>query len=147
MRICSAAAAAEANIKVNNNTESINPNMDKAIKLLKEQVGKPYVWGSNGPDSFDCSGLVRYIYKNALGKDIPRVSEDQSKVGQAVSREDLQPGDLVFFNTSGKGVSHVGIYVGGGNMIHSPSSGKTVSVTSINSSYYSARFVTAKRVL
>ena len=70
--------------------------MDKAIKLLKEQVGKPYVWGANGPDSFDCSGLVRYIYKNALGKDIPRVSEDQSKVGQAVSREDLQPGDLRF---------------------------------------------------
>ena len=54
---------------------------------------------------------------------------------------------FIFFNTSGKGVSHVGIYVGGGNMIHSPSSGKTVSVTSINSSYYSARFVTAKRVL
>lgn len=69
--------------------------MDKAIKLLKEQVGKPYVWGANGPDSFDCSGLVRYVYKNALGKDIPRVSEDQSKVGQAVSRN-LQPGDLVF---------------------------------------------------
>ena len=93
---------------VNNNTESINPNMDKAIKLLKEQVGKPYVWGANGPDSFDCSGLVRYIYKNALGKDIPRVSEDQSKVGQAVSREDLQPGDLVFFDTMDKGkVSHV----------------------------------------
>ena len=88
---------------VKNNTESINPNMDKAIKLLKEQVGKPYVWGANGPDSFDCSGLVRYVYKNALGKDIPRVSEDQSKVGQAVSRENLQPGDLVFFDTMDKG--------------------------------------------
>ena len=98
---------------VKNNTESINPNMDKAIKLLKEQVGKPYVWGANGPDSFDCSGLVRYVYKNALGKDIPRVSEDQSKVGQAVSRENLQPGDLVFFDTMDKGkVSHVGMYIG-----------------------------------
>ena len=70
---------------VKNNTESINPNMDKAIKLLKEQVGKPYVWGANGPDSFDCSGLVRYIYKNALGKDIPRVSEDQRGDGACLS--------------------------------------------------------------
>ena len=105
--------SASITTSVNNNTESINPNMDKAIKLLKEQVGKPYVWGANGPDSFDCSGLVRYIYKNALGKDIPRVSEDQSKVGQAVSREDLQPGDLVFFDTMDKGkVSHVGMYIG-----------------------------------
>ena len=87
--------------------------MDKAIKLLKEQVGKPQVWGATGPDSFDCSGLVRYVYKNALGKDIPRVSEDQSKVGQAVSRENLQPGDLVFFDTMDKGkVSHVGMIIG-----------------------------------
>lgn len=117
--------SASITTSVNNNTESINPNMDKAIKLLKEQVGKPYVWGANGPDSFDCSGLVRYIYKNALGKDIPRVSEDQSKVGQAVSREDLQPGDLVFFDTMDKGkVSHVGMYIGNNEFIHAANSEK-----------------------
>ncbi|EQI50135.1 nlpC/P60 family protein [Clostridioides difficile Y184] len=83
-----------------------------------------------------------------VGKNIPRTSKAQSKYGQTVSKANLQPGDLVFFTTNGSGsVSHVGIYVGGGNMIHSPSTGKTVSVTSINSSYYTARFVTAKRIL
>lgn len=130
---------------VNNNTESINPNMDKAIKLLKEQVGKPYVWGANGPDSFDCSGLVRYIYKNALGKDIPRVSEDQSKVGQAVSREDLQPGDLVFFDTMDKGkVSHVGMYIGNNEFIHAANSKKGV-IKSTLTGYYDKKFINARR--
>ena len=133
---------------VKNNTESINPNMDKAIKLLKEQVGKPYVWGANGPDSFDCSGLVRYVYKNALGKDIPRVSEDQSKVGQAVSRENLQPGDLVFFDTMDKGkVSHVGMYIGNNEFIHCSSSKGKVVISQLNSSYYSKAYVNARRVL
>ena len=130
---------------VKNNTESINPNMDKAIKLLKEQVGKPYVWGANGPDSFDCSGLVRYVYKNALGKDIPRVSEDQSKVGQAVSRENLQPGDLVFFDTMDKGkVSHVGMYIGNNEFIHAANSKKWV-IKSTLTGYYDKKFINARR--
>ena len=130
---------------VKNNTESINPNMDKAIKLLKEQVGKPYVWGANGPDSFDCSGLVRYVYKNALGKDIPRVSEDQSKVGQAVSRENLQPGDLVFFDTMDKGkVSHVGMYIGNNEFIHAANSKKGV-IKSKLTGYYDKKFINARR--
>jgi cell wall-associated NlpC family hydrolase len=137
--------SASITTSVNNNTESINPNMDKAIKLLKEQVGKPYVWGANGPDSFDCSGLVRYIYKNALGKDIPRVSEDQSKVGQAVSREDLQPGDLVFFDTMDKGkVSHVGMYIGNNEFIHAANSKKGV-IKSTLTGYYDKKFINARR--
>ena len=137
--------SASITTSVNNNTESINPNMDKAIKLLKEQVGKPYVWGANGPDSFDCSGLVRYIYKNALGKDIPRVSEDQSKVGQAVSRENLQPGDLVFFDTMDKGkVSHVGMYIGNNECIHAANSKKGV-IKSTLTGYYDKKFINARR--
>lgn len=137
--------SASITTSVNNNTESINPNMDKAIKLLKEQVGKPYVWGANGPDSFDCSGLVRYIYKNALGKDIPRVSEDQSKVGQAISREDLQPGDLVFFDTMDKGkVSHVGMYIGNNAFIHAANSKKGV-IKSTLTGYYDKKFINARR--
>lgn len=137
--------SASITTSVNNNTESINPNMDKAIKLLKEQVGKPYVWGANGPDSFDCSGLVRYIYKNALGKDIPRVSEDQSKVGQAVSRENLQPGDLVFFDTMDKGkVSHVGMYIRNNEFIHAANSKKGV-IKSILTGYYDKKFINARR--
>ena len=117
----------------------------RQLKLLKEQVGKPYVWGANGPDSFDCSGLVRYIYKNALGKDIPRVSEDQSKVGQAVSREDLQPGDLVFFDTMDKGkVSHVGMYIGNNEFIHAANSKKGV-IKSTLTGYYDKKFINARR--
>ena len=142
--------SASITTSVNNNTESINPNMDKAIKLLKEQVGKPYVWGANGPDSFDCSGLVRYIYKNALGKDIPRVSEDQSKVGQAVSREDLQPGDLVFFKDyeTMDGIGHCGIYIGNGEFIHASSgTGYCVKISTLLSGSYNTRYETARRLI
>ena len=128
-------------------TYAASSKSSKIITLAKKQLGKKYVWAKSGPSSFDCSGFTSYVFRNAAGVSLPRTSSAQSGYGRTVSKSNLQPGDLVFFNTSGKGVSHVGIYVGGGNMIHSPSSGKTVSVTSINSSYYSARFVTAKRVL
>ena len=95
--------------------------------------------------TFDCSGLVRYIYKNAFGKDIPRVSEDQSKVGQAVSREDLQPGDLVFFDTMDKGkVSHVGMYIGNNEFIHAANSKKGV-IKSTLTGYYDKKFINARR--
>lgn len=136
-----------------NNNDSYNPpssstsSVQAVLNLAYSKIGCPYVWGAEGPNSFDCSGFTSYVFRNAAGVSIPRTSSAQSGYGKTVSKSNLQPGDLVFFNTSGKGVSHVGIYVGGGNMIHSPSSGKTVSVTSINSSYYSSRFVTAKRVL
>ncbi|MDY3002143.1 MAG: C40 family peptidase [Romboutsia timonensis] len=130
---------------VSNSTTATNSNMDKAIDLLKQQLGKPYVWGDEGPDSFDCSGLVQYIYKNALGKDLPRVSYDQSKVGQAVSREDLQPGDLVFFDTMDKGkVSHVGRYIGNNEFIHAANSKKGV-IKSTLTGYYEKKFINARR--
>lgn len=136
-----------------NNNTSYNPpasstsSVQAVLNLAYSKIGSPYVWGAEGPNSFDCSGFTSYVFRNAAGVSLPRTSSAQSGYGRTVSKSNLQAGDLVFFNTSGKGVSHVGIYVGGGKMIHSPSSGKTVSVTSINSSYYSSRFVTAKRVL
>ena len=138
---------------VQNNNSSYNPpasstsSVQAVLNLAYSKIGCPYVWGAEGPNSFDCSGFTSYVFRNAVGVSIPRTSSAQSGYGKTVSKANLQPGDLVFFNTSGSGVSHVGIYVGGGNMIHSPSTGKTVRVTSINSAYYSARFVTAKRVL
>lgn len=128
-----------------NNSSNITPSMEKAINLLKDQVGKPYVWGGNGPESFDCSGLVRYIYKNALGKDLPRVSYEQSKVGQAVDKSDLQVGDLVFFDTMNKGrVSHVGIYIGNNEFIHAANSKKGV-IKSTLSGYYEQKYMGARR--
>lgn len=138
---------------VQNNDNSYNPpasstsSVQAVLNLAYSKIGCPYVWGAEGPNSFDCSGFTSYVFRNAVGVSLPRTSSAQSGYGKTVSKSNLQAGDLVFFNTSGKGVSHVGIYVGGGKMVHAPSSGKTVSVTSINSSYYSSRFVTAKRVL
>lgn len=138
---------------VQNNNSSYNPpasstsSVQAVLNLAYSKIGCPYVWGAEGPNSFDCSGFTSYVFRNAVGVSLPRTSSAQSGYGKTVSKSNLQAGDLVFFNTSGKGVSHVGIYVGGGKMVHAPSSGKTVSVTSINSSYYSSRFVTAKRVL
>jgi len=79
------------------------------VDLAYKQLGKKYVWGAEGPNSFDCSGLTSYVYRNALGKVIPRTSSAQSKYGQYVSKSELQPGDLIFSGSKGK-VSHVGIY-------------------------------------
>ena len=104
-------------VNLYNNSKQLG-KMDKAIELLENLLGKKYIWGADGPNSFDCSGLVQYVYKNALGKDIPRVSYEQAKFGQAVKKEDLQVGDLVFFDTMNKGrVSHVGMYVGNNEFI------------------------------
>lgn len=136
-----------ANTVTNVNSSSVTSSkMDKAMKLLEDQIGKPYVWGANGPNSFDCSGLVRYVYKNALGKDIPRVSYDQSKFGQAVDKKNLQPGDLVFFDTMNKGrVSHVGMYVGNDEFIHASNPKDGVKKSKLSSSYYQKAYRGARR--
>lgn len=133
------------NTSINNKVEH-STSIDKALKLLKEQLGKPYVWGANGPDSFDCSGLARYIYKEALGKNIPRVSYDQSKFGQSIDKKDLQPGDLVFFDTMNKGrVSHVGIYLGNDEFIHASNKIDGVKKSSLSSPYYQKTYKGARR--
>jgi cell wall-associated NlpC family hydrolase len=100
-----------------------------AIDTAMAQRGKPYVWAASGPGSFDCSGLTAYAYR-AAGVSLAHSSALQSKTGQAVSRADLQPGDLVFFYSP---VSHVGIYIGNGQMVHAPTSGDVVKVASVDS--------------
>lgn len=126
-----------------------NTNKQSAVvNLAYAQLGKPYVWGAEGPNSFDCSGLIQYIYRNAAGVNLPRTSKQQSGVGTTVSRSNLQPGDLIFSSTDGSGgVSHVGIYVGDGYMIHAPKPGDVVQKTSINNSYWNSTYLWAKRVL
>jgi cell wall-associated NlpC family hydrolase len=99
-----------------------------AVDTAMAQRGKPYVWAAAGPGSFDCSGLVQYAYK-AAGISLPHSSLQQSTMGKAVSRSDLQPGDLVFFYSP---VSHVGIYIGNGQMVHAPTSGDVVKVAGID---------------
>ena len=99
------------------------------VATAMAQRGKPYVWAASGPGSFDCSGLTQYAYR-AAGISLPHSSRMQSQMGTAVSRANLQPGDLVFFYSP---VSHVGIYIGNGQMVHAPTSGDVVKVASIDS--------------
>ena len=114
------------------------------VRCAYTLIGKPYVYGATGPNEFDCSGLTQYVYKSA-GKNISRTTYTQVKEGVEVSRNNLMPGDLVFFNTNGY-MSHVGIYVGNGSFIHAPRTGKTVTVSSLNEGYYWQRFATARRI-
>ena len=99
----------------------------KVIDFAEAQMGKPYVWGATGPDSYDCSGLTQDAWK-AAGISLPRTTWDQVKVGTTVKTADAKPGDLVFFYDD---ISHVGIYIGGGKMIHAPKPGANVRVESI----------------
>ena len=136
--------------KPSNSSSSTSSKVDKVLNFASQQLGKPYVWGAQGPNSFDCSGLTYYVYKNAAGITLPRTSVEQSKYGTTVSKSNLKAGDLIFFDTSGPndgGVSHVGIYVGNGQMIHASSSQKKIVKVSVETSYWNNAFVIAKRVL
>ncbi|MFD2092888.1 C40 family peptidase [Blastococcus deserti] len=110
-----------------------------AIDTAMAQRGKPYVWAAGGPNSYDCSGLTAYAFR-AAGIDLPHSSAMQSRMGQPVSRDQLQPGDLVFFYNP---VSHVGIYIGNGQMVHAPTSGDVVKVAPLMSGFSGARRIAA----
>ena len=128
-------------------TPSTN-KVQAVVDLAHKQIGKPYVWGAEGPNSFDCSGLTYYVYKNAAGITLPRNSRSQYGAGKAVSKSNLQPGDLIFSSTDGTGnITHVAIYVGNGQMIHAPRSGKNVEKVSMNTSYWNKAYVGARRIL
>lgn len=114
------------------------------VEEAKKYLGVPYVWGGATPTGFDCSGLVQYVYKN-LGIELNRVSQDQVKQGMALTREQLMPGDLVFFEDNGD-VHHVGIYTGDGCMIHAPFTGAVVSYQSIDAPFYKSQFCGGRRV-
>ena len=111
-------------------------------------VGKPYRWGGSDPEEgFDCSGLVAHVYDDALGMKLPRTSRAMSQRGNRVARSALAAGDLVFFNTSRRAFSHVGIYIGQGRFVHAPSSGSVVRVERLSNRYWSNRFNGARRLL
>ena len=99
-----------------------------AVSTARAQVGKPYVWGATGPDSFDCSGLTGYSWR-AAGVTLPRTSRDQYAAGVKVSRDSLQPGDLVYF---GSPIYHVAIYIGNNMMISAPQPGDVVKYQSVD---------------
>ena len=110
-----------------------------------KHLGKPYAWGASGPNAFDCSGFTQYVYAR-IGISIPRDMPGQLRAGPAVGLRELAAGDLVFFsNTYQYGLSHNGIYIGGGKFIHSQSERAGVTISNMSDPYWSSRFTGASR--
>ena len=122
----------------------------KASELVMQAMGLlgvPYKRGGTSEEKgFDCSGFVRYMYEKSVGLVLPRRAEEQAKVTEEISRSELKPGDLVFFNTLKRTFSHVGIYVGDGKFIHAPRPGKAVRMDDMREAYWQKRFNGARRV-
>lgn len=141
----------EVKIKKETVSRSFLSRRDISIKKIIDgaykNLGSPYIYGDIGVRGFDCSGLTYSLYLNNLGIKLPRSSSSLVSAGTKVNRADLKPGDIILFNTNGKGISHVGVYIGDGNMIHASSGKKKVVIEDINSKYYKARYVTARRIL
>src|SRR5262249_7069653 len=112
-----------------------------AASLALQQIGVPYQWGGATPAGFDCSGLVAYVYAQ-LGITLPHSAAAQYGLGTPVSQSQLQPGDLVFFDS----LAHVGIYIGGGQFVHAPHTGTFVRIQSLSDAWYASRYVGARRV-
>lgn len=131
--------------------EHVRQNVtNKASELVVNAMGflgVPYQWGGTTAETgFDCSGFVRAIYEQSVGLLLPRKSEQQAAATQRIEKTELQPGDLVFFNTMRRAFSHVGIYIGNGKFIHSPRAGSEVRVENMAGSYWQHRFDGARRV-
>lgn len=123
---------------------------EKAADMLTQAMGLlgvPYKRGGSTEETgFDCSGFVRHLYEKSFGRLLPRRASDQAKATETIAREELKPGDLVFFNTMKRAFSHVGIYVGDGKFIHAPRAGKSIRVDDMRDAYWQKRFNGARRV-
>ena len=110
-------------------------------------TGIKYTWGGKTPETgFDCSGFVNYVFRNAINLTLPPTARAISQIGKTVKKDELQPGDLVFFNTLKSAFSHVGIYIGDNKFIHAPRTGAAVRVESMQVSYWSSRFNGGQRL-
>jgi cell wall-associated NlpC family hydrolase len=121
-------------------------NQDKVMKLIKKLIGVQYHYGGKDPSGFDCSGFTSYIYRMAININIPPSSSEQYRIGKKVPKNNLLFGDLVFFNTTGRIPSHVGIYTSNNSFAHA-STVKGVTISSLNSDYYQKRYIGARRVI
>jgi cell wall-associated NlpC family hydrolase len=139
------AVSAEATARLDGRTpKSERPGFDlaeRAATLALRMAGTPYRWGGESPEGFDCSGLVRWAYLQ-VGLDLPHNTHALYGVGDAVPADELQTGDLLFF----RGLGHMGMYLGGGKMVHSPHSGKSVEMVDLATTNYGGRLVGVRRV-
>jgi cell wall-associated NlpC family hydrolase len=115
--------------------------INKVLSWAHAERGKPYRYGAAGPSAFDCSGFTMYVYAQ-VGVSLPHYTVAQWNMGVAVSKDQLEPGDLVFFD----GLGHVGIYIGGGQFIHAPHTGTVVQISDLNSGWYAANYDGARRI-
>ena len=134
-------------LAADNSTQDTNIGRELVLRALS-LLGVDYRFGGNSPETgLDCSGLVRHVFHETTGLTLPRRSEEISRAGEAIRRDQLRPGDLVFFNTLRRAFSHVGIYVGDGHFVHAPSTGGEVRVESLSAGYWKRRFNGARRML
>ena len=125
----------------------VSTGSSSIVDFAMQYLGYPYVWATHGPSSFDCSGFTYWVVKNVLGRDIGAGLFTQASAGQTIAQGNLQPGDLVFFqNTYTWGLSHVGIYIGGGKFIHAQNESTGVVISELGSSYYASRWYGAVRL-
>jgi len=150
--LCNATVGAENTSDVpltgeHNQSQSFNNRASELAMQAMGLLGINYKRGGNEPENgLDCSGFVQYVYREAWGLTLPRTSVEISKVGKNIKIKDLQPGDLVFFNTLRRGFSHVGIYLGENKFIHSPSTGGQVRIENLDVRYWKKRYNGARRI-
>lgn len=129
------------------NLDGIIPERERPLVHALYALGVKYRYGGASPEEgFDCSGLVTHVYEQAWGITLPRIVEEQRRVGQPIRLQDLEPGDLVFYNTRNRPFSHVGIYVGRGFFVHAPRPGAKVRMESVQTPYWRTRFNGARRI-
>ncbi len=122
-------------------------NVQDLVVRALSFIGARYRYGGESPETgFDCSGLVRHVFRESLGLLLPRTSRDISRMGETVHRDELQPGDLVFFNTLRRGFSHVGIYLGEHRFVHAPAGNGEVRIEDMRNGYWVKRFNGARRI-
>ncbi|MDO4997311.1 MAG: C40 family peptidase [Neisseria sp.] len=129
-------------------TQSVSKqDADDLIRSAMGLLGVAYRFGGTSPTSgMDCSGFMQYIFRKSMQVNLPRTAAQQAQMGVAVSRSELQAGDMVFFNTAGNRISHVGLYIGNNRFIHAPRTGKTIEITSLSNKYWNSKYRLARRV-
>lgn len=128
--------------------KSVGEDTALIVVSAVDLIGLPYRWGGESiEEGFDCSGLIKHVYENSIGLVLPRTAAEQAKANSLmkVDKEALQPGDLVFFKTTRKAFSHVGLYVGDGQFVHAPRTGADIRIDSIRNNYWDKRFNGARR--